>query len=63
MTETAKRLILASAVVAGVVALAAILDLVIEFPFSGFSMVMDILFLIGAVITLYLCYDSWKDLR
>lgn len=63
MTETSKRMIIASAIVAALVAAAAIVDLVAGIPFSGEFMVMDICFLIGSAITFYMCYDAWKDLR
>ena len=63
MNATAKNLILASVIVAGLVALASIMDIALGFPFAGYSTTMDITFLIGALIVLYLGYDAWKDLR
>lgn len=63
MTETSKKMIVASAVVAALVAAASIVDLIAGIPFSGQYMVMDICFLIGAAIMFYMCYDAWKDLR
>ncbi len=63
MTELPKRVVIASMIVAGVVALAAILDLVAKIPFGGkHTMVMDILFLISAGIVGYLAWDSYRDL-
>ena len=63
MTDTSKTLLRVSAVVAGLVAVAAILDLALGFPFAGYNTVMDICFLIGALIVIYLAWDAWKDLR
>ncbi len=62
MSAGAKRLVLGSMIVAGAVALAAVMDLVLKFPFSG-QMVMDILFLISAAVVLYLGYDTMRELR
>jgi hypothetical protein len=59
-------MILGSIVAAGLVGLAAILDLVTGMPFgfgSGKTLVMDILFLICAAIVVYLGLDALKDLR
>ena len=52
-------------VVAGVVAAAAIADLVIGVPFSGseHTKLMDILFIVCAAIVGYLSWDAWRDLR
>ena len=63
MTDTPKRLIIASAIVAVLVTIACIMDLALGIPFAGYSSTMDVLFLVGALIVLYLCYDAWKDLR
>ena len=60
-TGTPKKMILGSMILAGIVALAAIVDLIIAMPFAG-QMVMDILFLIGAAIVFYLAWDAYKDL-
>ena len=63
MVDLPKRVVLASMIVAGVVALAAILDLVMGMPFGGkHTMIMDILFLICAGIVGYLGWDAYKDL-
>jgi hypothetical protein len=52
-------------VAAGIVAVAAICDLVLGFPFSGseHTRTMDILFIICAAIDGYLAWDAYKDLR
>lgn len=66
MSDTSRKMILGSIVAAGLVGLAAILDLVTGMPFgfgSGKTLVMDILFLICAGIVVYLGLDALKDLR
>ena len=63
MTETAKKILIASAVVAGLVLVASILDLALGFPFAGYSATMDVCFILGSLIVLYLVFDSWQDLR
>ncbi len=66
MSDTSRKMILGSIVAAGLVGLAAILDLVTGMPFgfgSGKTLVMDILFLISAGIVVYLGLDALKDLR
>lgn len=60
-TSTSKKMILGSMIAAAVVALAALVDLVAGFPFAG-QMIMDIMFLVGAAIVLYLGWDAYKDL-
>ncbi|MCA8994990.1 MAG: hypothetical protein KDA69_21550 [Planctomycetaceae bacterium] len=63
MSELPKRVVIASMIVAGVVALAAVLDLSIGLPFGRkHTMVMDILFILSSAIVGYLAYDSYKDL-
>lgn len=63
VSDTSKTLLRVSAVIAGLVAVASILDLALGFPFAGYSMMLDVCFLIGSLIVLYLAYDAWKDLR
>jgi hypothetical protein len=56
-----KNLIFGSAAVAGLVALLAIMDLALRFPFGGYSATTDILFLVGAGIVLYLGWDTFRE--
>jgi hypothetical protein len=56
-----KRMITISMGAAGVVALAAILDLALAIPFGG-SMVFDILFILAAAIVGYMAYDTFHEL-
>jgi hypothetical protein len=65
MSDAPKKMVIGSMVVAGLVAAAAIADLVIGVPFSGSShtKLMDILFIVCAAIVGYLSWDAWRDLR
>jgi len=56
-----KNLVMGSFAVAGLVAVAAILDMLIQIPFAG-QMTFDILFLVAAAIVGYLAYDAYKDM-
>ncbi|WP_437188201.1 hypothetical protein SH668x_001632 [Planctomicrobium sp. SH668] len=64
MQDTAKKVVLGSMAVAGVVALASLADLIIKVPFGGTShtMLMDILFIVSSGIVIYLGLNSLKDL-
>ncbi len=57
-----KRMIVASWIVAGVVAAAAVADMAIAFPFNR-QIVMDVMFLLGAGLVAYLAFDAFKDIR
>lgn len=60
MSKQIKRLLLGSMVASGVVAVTAIVDLIIGIPYSG-MMVFDILFLVAAVLVIYMGYDTLKE--
>ena len=63
MTKSTRLwMLVGSAAAAGIAALAAILDLALGFPF-GRWMIMDVAFLLGAGLTLYLAWDAYQDLR
>lgn len=64
MKDLPKRAVIASMVVAVLVALMAIADLVIEVPFSGseHTFLMDILFIVCAAIVGYLAWDTYRDM-
>lgn len=53
---------IASGVVAGIVLIAAILDIVSGFPFAG-KMFLDIVFIISALIIGYMCYDTLAETK
>lgn len=57
-----KNMIMGSMIAAGVVALASLADLILGVPFAGYSMVMDILFIVSAGIIIYMGIDSLKDM-
>lgn len=61
MADTPKRLVIGSMIVAGLVALAAILDMALGIPFAR-HMVLDILFLLSAALVGYLAWDAYRDL-
>ena len=63
MSKTSRWwMLVGSAAAAGIAALAAILDLALGFPFNHW-IVMDVAFLLGAGLTLYLAWDAYQDLR
>ena len=62
MTKASKNIIFGSWGVAGLVAVLAILDMAMGIPFAG-QMVMDIMFLIGAALVIYMGYDAYQDLK
>jgi hypothetical protein len=64
MTDASKKMVLAAMISAGVVAVAALSDLVIGIPFAGKeTMTFDIILLVSAAIVGYLAWDAFKDLR
>ncbi len=69
MSDAPKKMVVGSMVVAGLIALAAVSDLVIGVPFSGnesgktHTFLMDIMFIISAAIVGYLAWDAYRELR
>jgi len=57
-----KAAVIASAVAAGIVALATLSDLACGFPFRG-RIWFDLSFLIGACCTLLMARETWHDLQ
>ena len=57
-----KNMDFGSLAVAGLVLVMSILDLALKMPFGG-QMVMDILYILGAGIVLYLGWDAIRDLQ
>jgi hypothetical protein len=57
-----KNMVVGSLAVAGLVLVMSILDLALKMPFGG-QMVMDILYILGAGIVLYLGWDAIRDLQ
>ncbi len=63
MSAGIRRLLIASAIAAGIVALLSVLDLIVGVPFAGYSMVMDIMFLVSAALILYMVRQCFQELR
>ena len=55
-------MVVGSMIVAAIVAVAAIADIALGVPFAG-RMLMDIMFLIGAAIVIYMSWDAYQDQR
>lgn len=62
MANMTKNVVLGSIGVAGLVAVAAIIDIITGFPFAGL-VIMDVTFLVGAAMVIYMGWDSYRDLR
>ncbi len=62
MSDTAKKVVIGSGVVAGLVLIASILDIVSGFPFQK-QIFLDIVFIISALIVGYLCYDVLQEAK
>jgi hypothetical protein len=58
-----KKLIFGSMAAAGVVALLSTLDLALKVPFGGYSLTMDILYLVAAAVILFMCWESYRENR
>ena len=56
-----KNMIFGSVAAAGLVALLSILDMAVKVPFGGYSLTTDILFLVGALIVLYMSWESYRE--
>lgn len=61
MTNASKKMVIGSMAVAGLVGIAAILDMVLKVPFAG-SIVMDIMFIVSAALVIFMGYDSYREL-
>lgn len=62
MAGQSRNIVMGSMGIAGLMGVAAILDLVLKFPFGG-QMVFDIMFLLGAALIVYMGIDCMKDLK
>jgi len=62
MAGQARGVVFGSIGVAGLMALAAILDVALGIPFQG-QMAMDIMFLLAAGLVIYLGIDCLKELK
>ena len=62
MSNTSKYMVIGSMVIGLVVAVAALLDIATGFPFAG-KKLMDVMFLVGAGLVLYLGWDTYNEFR
>ena len=53
-------MLLGSMVASGIVAVTSLVDMILEFPYSG-RRVLDLLFLISAGIIIYMAYEAYKE--
>lgn len=60
MSKKMKQLLLISMAASGLVAVTAVVDLIINIPYSG-KVVFDIMFLVSAAIVLYMGYETLKE--
>ncbi|MBB01589.1 MAG: hypothetical protein ACE37I_01945 [Rubinisphaera brasiliensis] len=63
MSAGIRRLLTASGIAAGLVGILSLLDLVLGIPFSGSSMMMDIMFLVSSLLILYMVRQCFQELR
>ncbi len=60
MSKQIKRMLLASMVASGLVAVTAVVDLILGIPYSR-AMIFDIMFLVSAGIILFMGYEVLKE--
>ena len=48
---------------AGIVVLLSTLDLALKIPFGGYSLTMDILYIVAAAIIFFMCWESYRENR
>ena len=58
-----KKMIFGAMGAAGAVALLSIVDLVFKVPFGGYSIVMDIMYLLAAGVVLYMGYETHREMK
>lgn len=63
MSAGIRRLLTASAIAAGLVGGMSLLDMILGFPFAGFSIMMDVMFLISSLLVLYMVRQCFQELR
>ncbi|MBL8818358.1 MAG: hypothetical protein JNL58_20190 [Planctomyces sp.] len=62
MAGKARNIVIGSMGVAGLMALFAVLDMALQFPF-GAQMTLDIMFLLAAGLVIYMGIDCLKDAK
>lgn len=65
LSTGSRKAIVVSMAAAGAVAVAAVVDLLLSYPFQPFAgMVwLDIAYLISSALVIYMGYDAWQSLR
>lgn len=58
-----KKMIFGAMGAAGLVALLSVLDLSLKFPYGGYSLAMDVLFLVAAAIVLFMGWETYRENR
>jgi hypothetical protein len=56
-----KKMIFASMGVAGLVASLSLLDLLVKIPFAGYSLAVDMTYLISSAIVGYLSWEAYRE--
>jgi Asp/Glu/hydantoin racemase len=62
MASKSRNIVVGSMGIAGLMALAAVLDMALGIPFQG-QIAFDIMFLLGAGLTLYMGFDCLKHAK
>jgi len=64
LSTATRKVVFVSALAATVVAILSVADLFLGYPFDPFrnTILIDVTFLIGAALTLYMAYDTWQEL-
>lgn len=62
MSNSSKYMVFGSMGAAGLVALAALADIFLKVPFRG-RIVMDIMFLLGAALVIFMGWDAYKETK
>lgn len=58
-----KKMILGAMGAAGAVALLSIVDMAFKVPFGGYSLAMDLMYLVAAGIVLYMGFETHREMK
>lgn len=56
-----KNMIYGSMAAAGIIAVLSVLDMIAKIPFAGYSLAMDICFLLASSIILYMGWETFRE--
>ena len=62
MSATLKKMMIGAMAASGLVALLALVDLAVGFPFAR-NVVMDVMFILTAGVIIYMALDAYKDME